>query len=702
MAVVSGLLLASTFAVLLGLAAYVTASTLCAHLQTLTRWAATVASLAGLCTVVFHLLAWLHAFNRWTVLACTALTAAIAWIRIGGAQELARRLRRERRFVRRVGRRLRRSPYRYVALALILLPLPAVARALVLPPLGWDALTYHTVKAGMWVQHGGGVVMNGPGPWAYYGNMPAGAEVLQAWTMLPMSSDAFTTALDVVEWLTAGLGIIVVARSMGAKEPLPSIAAAFVLSIPSLRLMLGSAYSEPFLISMLFIGVALVLNADRAAGALILGGLALGLAASAKVSVLPVAAIALVIALVRWTLRGGDKRVALAAILMCAMPVVPWFAMNAVTTGLPLSPFDIHVGSIALGAPPPEYVWYIDRAVPGTFAIGRELAILKQTFTWPWDAVDAPGALCVVPFLAMWPGLVSLVRRNLFASILTGSILATCASFYFSRGFAPIRFTFPQNSGRFLLPSIAVATIFMTVVPHGRTWWRRTIYVLLATCAAWYYIEFSFTGFSPTSERLAAAVLITGGALCGLVYLTTRLHSTMIRVGMRAVLIGTGLFALVATRDAVRHPLMHTDHTLHWFADWRYWADAASMMDVPDEHLRVAVTGGAVQNQDNWFVYPFMGRRLQNEIVYVPPTADGKAQNYDGDRLWIQLVHSSSYWAWRMRLERQHVSHVMSFRPASIELGWMEEHPESFERLAGHQGDWGLFAVRPGSVGVAN
>jgi hypothetical protein len=702
MDVVSGLLLASAFAVLQCFTAYVIASTLCAHLPTLTRWAAIAATLAGLCTAIFHLLVWQRAFNRWTVLACTVLAAAVAWVRIGGAAQVALRLQRERRFVRRVGRRLRRSPYRFVALGLILLPLPAIARALVLPPLGWDALTYHAVKAAMWVQHGGGVVMNGPGPWAYYANMPAGAEVLQAWTMLPMSSDAFTTALDVVEWLAAGLGIIVVARSMGAKEPLPSIAAAFVLSIPPLRLMLGSGYAEPFLISTLFIGLALLLNADRAAGALILGGLALGLAAAAKVSVLPIAAIALVISLVRWTLRGGDKRVALTALLMCAMPVVPWFAMNAVMTGLPLSPFDVHVGSIQLGAPPPEYVWYVDRGVPPSFAIGPELEVLKETFTWPWHGVDAPGAFCIVPFLAMWPGVVWLVRRNLFAATLAASVLAACVDFYFSRGFAPIRFTFPQNSGRFLLPAIAVATLFMTIAPRRRVWWRRTIYTLLAICAAWYYIEFALTGFSPTSERAAAAVLVALGLLLGLVYLTTWIRSGVVRVSARVVLVGTGLFALVTARDTVRHPLMHTDHTLHWFADWRYWADAATIMDVPNQHLRLAVTGGAVQNQDNWFVYPFMGRRLQNEILYVPPTGDGKAQNYDGDRLWIRLVQSSNYWAWRLRLDRQQVSHVMSFRPASIELGWMEEHPESFERLAGRSGDWGLFAVRPGSAGVAN
>jgi len=282
MDVFEGLLLTAALTGLLCMTAYVITSTFCARLHTLTRWAASVAVLAGICTAIFHLLAWERAFSRWSVLACTTAFAAVAWIRFGGWQQVGAHVRRDCRFARRIGRRLRHSPYRFIALAVILLPLPAIARAIVLPPLGWDALTYHSVKAAMWVQHGGGTVMNGPGPWAYYANMPAGAEVLQAWTMLPLSSDLFTTVLDVLEWVAVGLGIVALGRSLGAKEPLASIAAAFVLSIPSLRLMLGSAYSEPFLNSMLFIGLALLLNADRTAGALVMGGLAFVYYLSAK------------------------------------------------------------------------------------------------------------------------------------------------------------------------------------------------------------------------------------------------------------------------------------------------------------------------------------------------------------------------------------------------------------------------------------
>jgi hypothetical protein len=412
------------------------------------------------------------------------------------------------------------------------------------------------------------------------------------------------------------------------------------------------------------------------------------------VSIIPAASVALLIALGRWTMLGRNKWMALAALLAYAMPIVPWFVVNAVTTGLPLSPFDVRIGGLALGAPPPEYRWYIDRGVAATFNWQTESWILKKAFAWPARVVDAPGVLCLVPFAGMLPGFARIVRRNPFAATMLASVVVGCLGFYFSHQFAPIRYTFPQNSGRFLLPAIAIATIATVAAVRPRSKEALLSYALLATCAAWYYVGFALVGFSSTS-RWAAAEVGAGAALLAILWhFTNNLAKAMVRPVARLAIVVLALFGLTSVRDGLRSQLFHSDYTLHWFGGWRYWADAADIMDVPRQHLRVAVLGGAEQNEDNWFVYPFMGRRLQNEVVYVPPTGTGRVQNYDGGQLWTNLVQSSNYWAWRMRLGTNHISHVMSFRPASIELGWMEAHPESFERLAGAPGDWGLFAVR--------
>jgi len=43
----------------------------------------------------------------------------------------------------------------------------------------------------------------------------------------------------------------------------------------------------------------------------------------------------------------------------------------------------------------------------------------------------------------------------------------------------------------------------------------------------------------------------------------------------------------------------------------------------------------------------------------------------------------------------------MSFTPPSLELAWMESHPQQFTRLAGVPGTWGLFEVIRAMIYIA-
>src|SRR5436190_1945481 len=104
-----GLLVACALGIALSFTVYVAVLTLCARLDTLSRWAATAVALAGLCTAIFHLLAWEHAFTRIPVLAAAAAAAA-ASIGTGGFAAASSGLRRDRRFVRRVAAHARGSP----------------------------------------------------------------------------------------------------------------------------------------------------------------------------------------------------------------------------------------------------------------------------------------------------------------------------------------------------------------------------------------------------------------------------------------------------------------------------------------------------------------------------------------------------------------------------------------------------------------
>src|SRR5262245_62073960 len=127
------------------LASYVAARRLLPGETVLLRWVGVVTCTAISSTIEFHALRALGAFHLLgAALLQTLVTAAV--VKLGTARgDLRRWVARELRFVRALGRRNRRSSFRWASLTFAILSLPIVLRPLLLPPMGWDSLTYHAV-----------------------------------------------------------------------------------------------------------------------------------------------------------------------------------------------------------------------------------------------------------------------------------------------------------------------------------------------------------------------------------------------------------------------------------------------------------------------------------------------------------------------------------------------------------------------------
>src|SRR5262249_17772440 len=145
-------------------------------------------------------------------------------------------------------------------------------------------------------------------------------------------------------------------------------------------------------------------------------------------------------------------------------------------------------------------------------------------------------------------------------------------------------------------------------------------------------------------------------------------------------------------RDALRFTLLQKDFALHPLGALGYWTDAVATVDEPGQRYRIAVTSGPHQNNDEGFTYPFMGRRLQNQLVYVPVSGDGHVAPLGGCPA-DALDRTANFGIWRLRLRKEHVTRVVAFEPPSVELGWMENDPAEFARLAGDT-QWGIFKVQ--------
>lgn len=652
------------------------------------RWVALVAALLVLPSLTFDLLALLRIFGMVAATVVLAAAAALTFA-LSDRRGFRVRLARDWRFVKRVRSRVGRSPYRWLLFAWILCAAPSILHVLLLPPLGWDTLTYHGIKAGMYVQNGGTDTMIGTGPWAYYRNMPAEGEAFEAWAMLPLRTDDLVPLTEVAQWLALGYVLIVLSRLLSVREPFGSAAAGFFLALPTFKMVIGSGYVEPLMMLAFATGLTLGLMARRGGhrGVLLLSLGSLAVAAGTKLSMVPVAvAVAAIVSGAAWPTVGWTG--VLAALLLFATMYLPWPLVSTLRTGFPFSPFPVHFGHVKLGDAPPEVIWYMRRLHFRPYQADTELAVLKRLLALPFTPAiqrETLGILALLPFAGLPAGL-----RRLFACAPVAAVLVVVTAiltlaFYYSPDFSMVRYYWTESSSRFLLPIVMLVTV------SGVVWCRRgsriaRVYLAVLCAATFFHLLYvGFVGFSKTS--VVGVVLLAAGS-AALLGAWVRARRTKYGSVAALVIAVVALASLHTVRASMRNDMYAHDFVLEPVP--RYWVAALSMVDDPDVPRRIAITSGPLQNIDNWFAAPFLGRALQNRLHYVPVSRDGT--------IWplgsTMVAETADFGAWYTRLRERNVTDVMSFSPRSIEQSWMEARPLLFRKLAGDQ-EWALFAVNP-------
>jgi hypothetical protein len=222
---------------------------------------------------------------------------------------------------------------------------------------GFDSTWYHGPFAAGFFQSGDTWSLHFIAPqflaWFY----PANSEVLHAVGMGAFHRDLLSPLLN-LGWF---VGCLVAGWCIGRPykvAPVSLALTAIALSLPALSDQAGEARNDIVGIFFLLAAVALALNAweargERArglpTGALVVAGLAAGLAAGTKLNFL-LPAIVLVVGLVVVAPRGGRWR-ALAAVGLAALAGGGyWYLRNLAHTGNPL-PWVSHLGPITLPAP---------------------------------------------------------------------------------------------------------------------------------------------------------------------------------------------------------------------------------------------------------------------------------------------------------------------------------------------------------------
>lgn len=655
------------------------------------RWSAAAVAAAWLLVSAFWLLVPFGLFRLPAALVLFASLAAVLHRRLAPPVEPLARLRADLRRVREVAGACIRTPAGWAVSALAAVAAVRLLRGTAAPPLGWDTLTYHLYKAGRWVQLGTLAPQPAPDAWSYYEYFPVVGDVFWAWVMLPVRSDLLLTAAGTAVWGALLLGVYAAAREMGAPPRRAALAGSAVCAMPSALAYLSSGYVDNTVAALFALGAVFVLRTWRhgriAEAPLAAGAMALMVGTKLTTAAFfAVAAVVLVIAVVRAQASARSRRLVLLGCLAAAAAGFPSYQRAWVEQGSPFHPFAIAFGDVVLS-----------EGVDATKGVGDEIA------SWEGYALDSrldfwryflylpklsgaflnpgPGAALIAVLGVL--GLVTAWRRGRRMEAL---FLAACAALmlvgFLSGNMETFRTTFKvTTAGRYVTAGIVAAAIL------GAAWPARIAeMVWLIATAAGLLLSFPRSWVEAELPAVAAVSAVALGVVSGLFVVAwwwRRSGRKALPAVAAVVLAVVGLAVVEGVRRSHRYtlyaatvdsvdPLFHM-HGLHpvYASAWPIWRH----LDDPEGH-RIAVTAGWDGLGHNWYRYPLLGSRLQNRVLYVPVTADGGVVDY---RKREEVAERASFRAWLARLVEEGVELVVSLAPrTTIEDVWMANTPSLF------------------------
>jgi hypothetical protein len=237
--------------------------------------------------------------------------------------------------------------------------------ALLLPPERFDALAYHLVFVGDWVQRGaiGGSELQRAGCCAWY---PANAEVAYGWLGVFIHSDRLVGLGQIGFLIVGGLATASIARSVGAADPHCAIAGSlFVLTPVALR-QANTNMNDVALAASVLVTVAFMLRIATTGGTatradVVRFALAAAVTLGIKATAIPYVAVACgalascaLLARRRAASRPSWRPIALAGALIFVLALLGsgWYVRAWAATGNPFWPYRLEaLGHVVFAGP---------------------------------------------------------------------------------------------------------------------------------------------------------------------------------------------------------------------------------------------------------------------------------------------------------------------------------------------------------------
>jgi hypothetical protein len=587
----------------------------------------------------------------------------------------------------------------------------SLSRALLMPPLAWDCLSYHLPFATLWIKKGTLLLFNAPDQISENVHFPINGDIFASWLMLPFQTDIVVNIMNFPITLLGGISCYAIARELGLTRKEASFAPALICFAPMVYSQITTQYIDNAVFAFSSAATLFGLRFLRKGFpqdsilSLVAGGLVLGM----KFTGIPVVGI-IFLATVLKTIRlvnysGFLKKLGLiicGLLILCALGGRQYI-LNGLYAGNPLYPFSLTIVNheILEGSHKLEQVskwvsnWEKEQGVDKLSFWEKEY----KKFSYSRRTAGPKYLIfLIVALISLFIRPRGVSQKDwYFLAVLwiVGIVLfyANTSADFARRG------VWMQGSTRFLSFPMAIFTIQgLTVIAKlGR--YFKNIFFFMVILIAWDLMHINKThiqgieGLYPLVIVMSILVIIFFKRVLEMLYqkkgssLTAKEVS---RSGSRTnrqwvvgilffVTLTGGIYFLQSYRDTTRYSYYRDYFDYVDFP--RTFVDGWEFLDQPDVKKTIAMSIGWAAPGHKWFFYPLWGRWLQNDVVYI-------SAKYKWDApIWLHrgLLRGNSRSTWLHNLKRKKVDCILVAKPWPIELRWMLSDQDAFQLVFSDQ-----------------
>lgn len=638
------------------------------------RWLFSLLFAAVILQTTFQATAPFHLFNVPVIsallLAVSAIVRRQAW-----SKGIILRLNRDIKTITRLALRRRPLP-KMVRFWTPLFVYSSVALySVVFQSYSLDAGNYHAFKAAMWVKNQGHFTFEAPGWWTAYQLFPGVGSVSLAYFFLPIHGTAFGILADLTRYFALWCVVDVLLWNFKIGPAWRSCATVYILAFPAIQAGVGSHNVDiEGAVYLLTAVVCVGLNTTRFIKAVLLG-FALGLALGTKHIFLPAAGLMVIAYLISGShdnrqnarlksslIEGG--LIGIAALTICG----PWYLRSFLLSGFPLSPLDVAIGPVRLGMAAADLSTSI--SLGQKFGFREEVSGFLGMFRLPLSLGPSLSfiSLVLAPFWVA--ALLALAKQRNRMAIVGISACFGVIFFYFHPSMKMVRVLCFWENGRFFIAPM----VFLVCVLFTTEGLRRKLQQIISPLLFVLGLVHLAAPLWYTDYRGQQAIAMGLGLVLTLVcYFFFKSKASAIPTSVTLILLS---LAIGYWRDL---PLSNPLPSLGTSSLPAPYRRLVAHLDSSQRSYRIAYISKP-EALNNWNPrLPWLGRRFQNDLLYIPISESGVLQPFYSAP---GRARSGKYESWRSRLLSKKIDFVASNMDGSLESNWINQHPCDFQFIA--------------------